>query len=86
MWKKYEKGENLTPKSANFDTFYPKKCNFSIFTPEFANFCYFSTKNANLDNFFPNKCNFGQFSTSESKNRGKFFHNFFVDWGKNGFF
>ena len=55
------------PKNANLDNFFPKMLISTIFP-----------KNANLDNFFPKKFNFWQFSTSESENRGNFFHNFFL--------
>ena len=79
MW-----GETLTPKNANYDSFYP--IFFSIFTPKFANFCNFSPKNANLDNFSPKKCNFEKFSTSESEKYRESFSQFFSQLGKNYFF
>ena len=78
MW-----GETLTPKNANYDSFYP--IFFSIFTPKFANFCNFSPKNANLDNFSPKKCNFEKFSTSESEKYGEFFSQIFCRLGKRNF-
>jgi len=58
--RKYERAAILTPKSANFDTFYPKKCNLFQFLPPMF------TKKVPILAIFPQKSNLGQFSYSES--------------------
>ena len=51
IWK-YERGETLTPKRANFDTFYLKKCNFFQFLPlDLQIFAIYSPKSENMRNF-----------------------------------
>ena len=64
-------------KSANFCNFSPKKCNFcQIFPKKVYILTIFPQKSANLDTF----------PLLKVKNRGKLFHNFFAQWGKNKIF
>jgi len=66
-------GAILTPKSANFDTFYPVFSILTIFPQKMLILTIFSQKN----------CNFGQFSTSESEKYGEIFFTIFsLVWEK----